>query len=91
VKVNAFLEVLEPRFAGEGALGAEAFSRLAHEFREFNDRLTNLSSGPALEHYSVFFEHQELLTRVHSAWAHELRKSHKLSRRLLDFLNGFQL
>ena len=91
VKVNAFLEVLEPRFAGEGALGSEAFSRLAHEFREFNDRLTNSSSGPALEHYSVFFEHQELLTRVHSAWAHELRKSHKLSRRLLDFLNGFQL
>jgi len=96
VKVNAFLEVFEPRFTAEGSWGAEVFARLAQEFRAFNKRpeatpLRNSATDPPAEHYAAFFEHHDALSGVLGNWAHELRKSHKLSRRLLDFLNGFQV
>jgi uncharacterized repeat protein (TIGR03837 family) len=99
VKVQAFLDVLAPNFAADERTPGEArltFEALATEFRAFNLRpttlpLRNSADDAPLEHYSVFFEHYEVLTRVLSRWALQMRNSAKLSRRLMDYLNGFRL
>jgi len=86
VKVKAFLDVLEPQYAPSGPDGARVFRELATEFVQLNERLVNSADEAPREHYRVFFENAALITRVQSEWARELRNSHKLSRRLLDFL-----
>jgi len=88
VKVKAFLEVLEPHFDGDAQ---RVFAGVAHEFRQFNDRLANSAAEPPYEHYRVFWDNRVLLERVQRKWAAELRNSAKLSRRLLDFLGGFRV
>ena len=86
VKVDAFLEVWEPRFDGEGEAGQRVFSQVAREFRAFNRRTVDSAAEPGLEGYRVFWENRELLERVGRTWAAELRKNAKLSRKLLEFL-----
>ncbi|MEI8095378.1 MAG: elongation factor P maturation arginine rhamnosyltransferase EarP [Spirochaetales bacterium] len=96
VKIDAFLDVLAPEFATDGPEAQQAFAAMAAEFRAFNTRpatapLRNSADDAPLEHYSVFFEHHEVLSRVLSRWALQMRNSAKLSRRLLDFLNSFRV
>jgi len=86
VKVDAFLEVWGARFEAEGEAGREVFSRVAKEFREFNRRTADSAAETATEGYRVFWENRGLLERVGRAWAADLRKNAKLSRKLLEFL-----
>jgi uncharacterized repeat protein (TIGR03837 family) len=86
VKVEAFLEVWGGRFEAEGEAGREVFSRVAKEFRAFNRRNADSVAETPTEGYRVFWENRSLLERVGRAWAVELRKNAKLSRKLLEFL-----
>jgi hypothetical protein len=91
VKVEALLEVWKPWFANEGPEGLAVYEQMAQEFRAFNERLVNSETEPPREHYKVFWQHHELLTRVGHAWASELRKSSKLSRKMLEFLKSSRI
>jgi len=86
VKVEAFLEVWSPWFDAEGATGREIFQRVAREFRQMNRRVVDSDAEIPREGYRVFWENRDLLERVGQAWALDLRKNAKLSRRLLEFL-----
>jgi len=59
---------------------------LTLEFRAMNRRLVNSETERGTEGYRVFWENRELLERVARAWAADLRKNAKLSRRMLEFL-----
>jgi hypothetical protein len=91
VKVEAFLEVWEPWFAGEGDRGQAVFRAVAHEFRTMNRRLVNSDTEPGPERYRVFWENRDLLERVGRAWAGHLRKNAKLSRKMLEFLESLRV
>jgi hypothetical protein len=86
VKVEAFLEVWRPWFAAEGVAGLAVFDAVALEFRAMNVRLVNSDREILPEGYKVFWENRELLERVGQAWASDLRKNAKLSRKMLEFL-----
>ena len=88
VKVEAFLEVWKIRFDAEGTEGQRVFEAVAREFRAFNDRKENSEELAPLERYRVFWENHDLLRRVGLAWADELRKNSKLSRKMLEFLKS---
>jgi len=91
VKVEAFLDVWRPWFAAEGEEALAVFERVAASFRAFNRRLVNSSDDDLGERYRVFWEHRGLLERVGAAWAGDLRKNAKLSRRMLEFLETFRV
>lgn len=91
VKVEAFLEVWKPRFAVEGPGALAVFGQIAQEFRALNTRLVNSDDEPGPEGYRVFWENRELLERIGRSWADELRKNAKLSRKMLDFLESYQV
>ena len=91
MKVEAFLEVWKPWFEAEGLEGREVFERVAREYRAFNERLVNSAEEPALENYRVFWENRSLLERIGQRWAAELRKNAKLSRKMLEFLDSYQI
>lgn len=86
VKVAAFLEVWRPWFEPEGRRGAEVFEEVSRQYQAFNERLVNSEDEAPRERYRVFWENSALLRRVGEAWAAELRKNAKLSRRMLEFL-----
>jgi hypothetical protein len=48
--------------------------------------LANSSSEVPREGYRVFWENRDLIETVNRAWAQELRKNAKLSRKMLEFL-----
>jgi uncharacterized repeat protein (TIGR03837 family) len=91
VKVRAFLELLGPKYAQSGPEGATVFSEVEAEFLQFNERFVNSADEPPREHYRCFFEHAQSITRVQAQWAAELRRSQKLSRHLLEFLNSYRI
>lgn len=91
VKVEAFLDVWRPWFEPEGEEGRRVFELVAEEFRRLNRRRANSDAESLGEGYAVFLRNRDLLTRVGGRWAEHLRKNAKLSRRLLDFLNGSPL
>lgn len=86
VKVEAFLEVWRPWFDAEGAPGVLLFDQVAQEFRAMNRRTVNSAAERPVENYRVFWDNRELLGRIGEAWASELRKNAKLSRKMLEFL-----
>lgn len=91
VKVEAFLEVWRPWFEPEGPAGLAVFEAVAREFRAFNRRLINSDLEIPAEGYRVFWENRDLLGRVTLAWAADLRKNAKLSRKMLEFLENYRL
>jgi uncharacterized repeat protein (TIGR03837 family) len=91
IKVEALLEVWKPWFENEGTEGLAVYEQVVQEFRAFNERLVNSEAEPPQEHYKVFWRHHGLLTRVGRAWASELRKSSKLSRKMLEFLKSSRI
>jgi hypothetical protein len=91
VKVEAFLEVWKTRFEPEGPEGLKVFEAAAREFRALNRRLVNSDQEAAPEGYRVFWENRDLLGRVGRAWAEELRKNSKLSRKMLEFLKSSRI
>jgi uncharacterized repeat protein (TIGR03837 family) len=86
VKVDAFLDVWRPRFEAQGEAGLAVFERVSREYRAMNVRLANSSSDVPREGYRVFWENRDLIETVNRAWAQELRKNAKLSRKMLEFL-----
>ncbi len=91
VKVQALLEVWKPWFEKEGPQGVLVYEKVAREFDAFNERNANSDADPPRERYKVFWEYHDLLTRIGHAWASELRKSSKLSRKMLDFLKSSRI
>jgi len=86
VKVEAFLELWRPWFAREGDRGLEVYETMASEYRALNRRVENSEHDAPQEGYRVFWENRELIERVNGAWAADLRKNAKLSRKMLEFL-----
>lgn len=91
VKVEAFLEVWRPWFEAEGPEALLVFEKIAGEFRAFNQRLVNSAEENPLEGYRVFWENRSLLEKIGRAWARDLRKNAKLSRKMLEFLESYQV
>lgn len=91
VKVEAFLEVWKPWFEAEGPEGRSLFEWVAREYLSFNERLVNSADEIPRENYRVFWENRALLERIGSRWAAELRKNAKLSRKMLEFLETYQI
>lgn len=91
VKVEAFLEVWRPRFEAEGTEALVVFDEVARQFRAFNHRLVNSEQEELTEGYRVFWDNRALIERIGTTWATELRKNAKLSRKMLDFLETYQV
>ena len=91
VKVDAFLEIWKTRFDAMGAEASAVFDRLSATFRAMNRRTSNSETEDLGEDYRVFWENRALLEAVGTAWADELRKNAKLSRRMLEFLESFRV